>query len=78
MFNEYLKKILPIPIVKIEVNNDGYKYRITTYTSVINERGAEETIRKRIIKNKRIKSFNGWYFKDNDINYKQVVIEFGR
>ena len=61
MFNEYLKKILPIPITKIEVNNDGYKYRITTYSSVLNERGTENSIRKRINNNKRIKSFSGWY-----------------
>lgn len=76
MFNAYLKKILPIPIVKIEVNDDGYKYRVTSYASVIDEYGAAETIRKRIIKNKRIKSFNGWYYKKDDTYYKQAIIEF--
>ena len=78
MFNEYLKKILPIPITKIEVNNDGYKYRITTYSSVLNERGTENSIRKRINNNKRIKSFSGWYLKPNDIYYKQAIVEFVR
>lgn len=76
MFTEYLRKILPIPIVRIEVNEDGYKYRITTYASVIDERQTDKAIRTRIIKNKRIKSFSGWFYKDNDVYYKQAVIEF--
>lgn len=76
MFNEYLKKILPIPIINMEVNNDGYKYRITTYASVIDERGTETTIRKRLNSNKRIKDISGWYFLPNDYFYKQMIIEF--
>lgn len=78
MFNEYIRKILPIPIIKIEISKDGYKYRITTYSSVINERGTIDIINKRINKNKKIKIFNGWQFKDNDYNYKQAIIEFNK
>ena len=77
MFNKYLAKILPIPIVNIEVNKtDGYKYRVTTYASVINEYGVEKQVASRLGKNKRIKSFDGWYMKDNEPFYKQAIVEF--
>lgn len=77
MFNEYIRKILPIPITKIEHSDDGYKYRLTVYSSIINENGVTDMIKKRL-KNKRIKSFDGWYFKPDNINYKQAIIEFKR
>ena len=76
MFNDYIKKILPIPITEIEVSPDGYKYRITTHSSVISEYGVSDLINRRINKNKRIKSFDGWYLKENDFTKKQAVIEF--
>ena len=76
MFNDYIRKILPIPITQIEVSQDGYKYRVTTYSSVINESFITDIIKKRIKNNKKIKSFDGWYLKNNDYNYKQAIIEF--
>ena len=76
MFNDYIRKILPIPITQIEVSQDGYKYRVTTYSSVINESFVTDIIKKRIKNNKKIKSFDGWYLKSNDYNYKQAIIEF--
>ena len=76
MFNDYIRKILPIPITEIESNKDGYKYRITTYSSVINESGVTDIIKNRIKTNKKIKLFDGWYLKNDDYNYKQAIIEF--
>ena len=76
MFNDYIRKILPIPITQIEVSQDGYKYRITTYSSVINEPNVVDIIKKRIKNNKKVKFLDGWYFKGNDYNYKQAIIEF--
>lgn len=79
MFNEYLKKILPIPIVGIEVSKtDCYRYRITTYSSVLNEYGVEKQVASRLGKNKRVKSFDGWYMKDNEPFFKQMIVEFAR
>lgn len=74
MYNDYLRKILPIPIVDIEVK--GYKYRITTYSSVIDEKGVKATVTRRLKNNKRIKSFGDWWFKNDDRYYKQLIVEF--
>ena len=77
MFDKYLAKILPIPIVNIEVSKtDDYKYRITTYASVINEYGVEKQVVNRLGQNKRIKSFDGWYMKDNEPYFRQAIVEF--
>ena len=77
MFDKYLQKILPIPIVNIEVSKtDGYKYRITTYASVLNEYGVEKLVANRLRGNKRVKSFDGWYMKDNEPFFKQAIVEF--
>ena len=77
MFDKYLEKILPIPIVDIEVSKtDGYKYRVTTYSSIINEYGTEKRVASRLEKNKRIKSFDGWYMKDKEPFFKQMIVEF--
>lgn len=79
LFNDYIRKILPIPIVQIEVSpKDSYIYRITTYSSVLNERGVWSGVEKRLYKNKKIKSFDGWWFKEGDTFYKQGVITFAR
>ena len=78
MFNEYIKKILPIPIIEIQVNKDGYKYLITTYSSVINEYGCKDSINKRINKCKRIKSISYWWNKPNNSYYKQAIIEMNK
>ena len=77
MFNAYIRKILPIPIVNIEISpKNNYVYRITTYASVLDEQGVWCCCEKRLCKNKKIKSFNGWWFKEGDTFYKQGVIEF--
>ena len=74
MFNEYLKKVLPIPIKEIKASKDGYKYLITTYSSVVND--MSKIIEQRVRKNKRIKSISDWFFKEGDTFYKQAVVEF--
>ena len=77
LFNAYIRKILPIPIVEIEVSpKDSYVYRITTYASVLKEQGVWSGVEKRLMKNKRIKTFDGWWFKEGDIFYKQGIIQF--
>lgn len=76
MFDEYLRKIIPVPLVDIKVSQDGYKYLITTYASVLNEFGVESRIENRIKINKRIKSINGWWNKDGECFYKQAIVEF--
>lgn len=76
MFNEYLKKVLPIPIVAIKVSKDGYKYLITTYSNVIDEYGTADVIKKRVLKNKRMKSIDGWYRVKDNPTIKQAIIEF--
>ena len=77
MFDKYLAKILPIPIVNIEVSKtNGYKYRITTYSSVLNESGTENRVAIRLKNNKRIKSFDGWYMMSGEPFYRQAIVEF--
>ena len=77
MFNAYLKKILPVPITKIQASKDGYRYLVFTYSSVLHEdRGIQLQITKRMHNNKRIKIFDGWYYKDNDITQKYALVEF--
>lgn len=78
MFHEYIKKILPIPIVEIKASEDGYKYLITTYSSVIDEYGCKNDILKRVKKNKRVKSISDWYFKEKNTYYKEAIIEMTR
>jgi len=79
MFNEYLKKILPIPITKIKPSKDGYKYLIYTYASVLNQdRGVQLQLVKRVHNNKRIKTFDGWYYDDKNLNEKYALIEFNK
>ena len=77
MFNGYIKKILPIPVTEIKASKDGYKYLVYTYSSVLeHDRGIQLKITKRVHNNKRIKSFDGWYYKDNDITQKYALMEF--
>lgn len=79
MFDKYLEKILPIPIVDIEVSKkDGYKYRVTTYSSVLAENGVKNQIIIRLKSNKRIKSFDGWYLKEHEPYLRQMYVEFVR
>lgn len=78
MFNEYIRKVLPIPIVKIQASKDGYKYLLTTYTKVIDESGAKSDILKRVKKNKRMKNISDWYFNERDAYYKEAILEMVR
>lgn len=70
-FKEYLKKIFTFPI-KIEIL-DGYRYKVKAPQTLIFEDGGR--VLKRINKNKRIKSFNGWFLCD-DLYYKFAIVEF--
>ena len=71
--------MLPIPVINVEVSQkNNYLYKITTYSSVINERGCEEAVIRRIKGNKRIKSISHWRVAPDDSQYKQAVIEFER
>jgi len=78
MFNEYIRKVLPIPIIEIKASEDGYKYLITTYTSVIDEYGAKKDVINRVKKNKRFKSISDWWFKEKDTYYKEAIVEMMR
>lgn len=78
MFDKYLKKILPIPIIEIKPNKDGYKYLIRTYSSVINEGETEYIINKIIAKNKKIKSISTWIYNPDNMYQKQAIVEFAR
>ena len=78
MFNEYIRKVLPIPIVEIKASDDGYRYLITTYSSVIDEYGCKNDIIKRVKKNKRMKCISDWYFKEKDTYYKDAILEMNR
>ena len=75
MFDAYIKSIIPIPLVDIEVSpNNPYFYRVTAFASLVNE--YRDSIDKRLYKNKRIKSYEGWFLKRGDCFYKQALIEF--
>ena len=77
MFDKYLEKILPIPLVNVEVSKtDGYKYRITTYASVLDEYGIKDRIIMRLKNNKRIKDFDGWFLMADAPYLRQAIIEF--
>lgn len=76
MFNEYIKSVLPIPILDIKVaKNNSYRYKIVTYSSVADE--SQDIVKNRVRKCKRMKSIDGWYL-DNDVNHKYAIIEFNK
>lgn len=78
MFNDYIKSILPIPILDIKVSKtNNYRYKITTYSSVADEVQTRMAVENRVRKCKRMKSIEGWYL-DDDISRKYAVIEFVR
>lgn len=77
MFNAYIKKIMPIPITEIQSSKDGYRHFVFTYASILDKDiGLQLRIVKRMHNNKRIKTFDGWYYKDNDITQKYALVEF--
>lgn len=77
MFNDYIKKIMPVPITEIQSSKDGYRYFVFTYASILDkDMGLQLRIVKRMHNNKRIKTFDGWYYKDNDITQKFALVEF--
>ena len=78
MFNNYIRKVLPIPIVEIKASEDGYRYLLTTYSSIIDEYGAKNDMLKRVKNNKRMKCISDWGFKERDTYYKQAVLEMVR
>lgn len=76
MYNDYLRALLPIPILDIQISKkNNYFYKIITYSQVADE--SNITVKKRINNCKKIKSFDGWYFTD-DLNKKYAIIEFNR
>ena len=76
MFDKYLRKIMPIPITKIDVSKDGYKYLVYTYASVLDkDRGLQLRLVKRMHNNKKIKTFDGWY-NDKNLSEKYALVEF--
>ena len=78
MFNDYIKSILPIPILDIKVaKNNSYRYKIVTYSSVVDEPQTRMAVENRVKKCKRMKSIEGWYL-DDDISRKYAVVEFVR
>ena len=78
MYYDYLKSVLPIPILDINVaQNNNYRYKITTYSSVADEPQTRMAVENRVKKCKRMKSIEGWYL-DDDISKKHAVIEFVR
>ena len=78
MYHDYIRSILPIPILDIKVaKNNNYRYKITTYQAIADELETRKTIEKRVYNCKRIKSIEGWY-SDSDINKKYAIIEFTR
>ena len=77
MFNSYIKKIMPIPITEIQSSKDGYRHFVFTYASVLDkDMGLQLRIVKLMHNNKRIKTFDGWYYKDNDITQKFALVDF--
>ena len=78
MFNDYIKSVLPIPILDIKVSKtNNYRYKITTYSSVADEVRTRMAVENRVKKCKRMKSIEGWYL-DDDVSRKYAVIEFVR
>jgi len=78
MFNDYIKSILPIPILDIKVaKNNAYRYKITTYSQVADEPTTLKVVEKRVKACKRMKSIEGWYL-DGDVSKKYAVVEFVR
>ena len=77
MFNSYIKKILPIPTIKIQSSKNGYRYLVSTYASIIDKDiGLQLRIAKYMHNNKRVKIFDGWYYKEDDITQKYALVEF--
>lgn len=75
MFDAYIRSIMPVPVENIEVSpNNPYLYRITVFSSLVNEN--KKTIDKILSKNKKINSYEGWFIKQNDIFFKQALIQF--
>ena len=76
MFNDYIKSVLPIPILDIKVSKTNkYRYKITTYSSVADELQTRRAVENRVKKCKRMKSIDGWYL-DGDCSRKYAIVEF--
>ena len=78
MFNDYIKSVLPIPILDIKISKtNNYRYKITTYSSVADEPQTLMAVENRVKKGKRMKSIEGWYL-DDDCSRKYAIVEFVR
>ena len=76
MFNDYIKSILPIPILDIKVSKtNNYRYKITTHASVADEPQTRMAVENRVKKCKRMKTIEGWYL-DGDVSRKYAIVEF--
>ena len=52
MFNDYIKRVLPIPILDIKVaKNNSYRYKIITYSSVAD--ASKQVVENRVKKCKK-------------------------
>ena len=74
MFGDYIKSVLPIPIIDIKFDKTGYLAKITTYSSVADEPQTRKVVEKRVHDCKRMKSINGWYL-DDDLSKKYAILE---
>ena len=75
MFNDYIRKIMPCYVERIEQSEkNSYLYRITLSESLLNE--YRQSIDKRLKTNERIKSYEGWFYPSYGYGFKQALIEF--
>ena len=72
-FVSYLRAIVPMPIDIMIL--DGYRYAIKAPSSLVYE--DNKRTEKRLLKNKRIKSFNGWHL-CKDLYHKFAIVEFAK
>ena len=72
-FENYLKSIIPLPVEIVVLS--GYKYVIKAVSKLVDE--DRNRTRKRLEKNKRIKTFEGWHL-CKDLYHKFAVIEFAK
>lgn len=73
MFHDYIRSLMPCYVENIEQSkNNPYSYRVTLSQYLLNEN--RKVIDKILSKNKRIKSYEGWFcLKNGD---KFALVEF--
>ena len=70
-FVSYLRSIVRMPLARMIL--DDYRYEKKAPSSLVYE--DNKRTEKRLLKNKRIKSFNGWHL-CKDLYHKFAIIEF--